>query len=134
MTKCHCRHIVVQNPTLTIRTCHEYLFLRTDIKFLVVDACSCTLKHRSFLSFGLKCTQGQFDIFHSQALLTNCYIPKNTLIALCITSFSSTKQCILNLSLTNSVMQLAWCLSLTMGPKSFLLKLKMDKSEENLFL
>ena len=54
--------------------------------------------------------------------------------ALCITLFSSTRQYILDLSPTNSVIRCQLCSPLKMGPGSFLLKLRKDVSEGNLLL
>ena len=54
--------------------------------------------------------------------------------ALCTTCFSSTNQYIFGLSPTNSVMRCPLCSSLNMGPGNFLLKLRNDSNEGNLFL
>lgn len=52
----------------------------------------------------------------------------------CMMFFSSTKQYILGLKTTNSMIRGLLCLSLKMGPGSYLLKLKNDESKANLLL
>lgn len=54
--------------------------------------------------------------------------------AFCMMFFSSTKQYIFGLKTTNSVIRGLLCLSLKMGPGSYLLKLKNDESKANLLL
>ena len=72
-----------------------------------------------------------FTLNLSQSIITFRGTP---FAALCTTFFSSIRQYILGLSHTNSVMRCPLCSSLKIGPGSFLLKLRKDKSVGNLLL
>ena len=59
--------VVVQDPSLVIRTSHEGLglFLRCDIESLVVDALEAALDHCISFLLCLKNTLVQFDVLHA---------------------------------------------------------------------
>ena len=47
MSECQCVHVVIQDPTLVIRTSHECLglLLRADVEGLIVDALKAASDH-----------------------------------------------------------------------------------------
>ena len=129
-------HIVIQDPFLVSCASHEGLglFLCADIESLVVDR----LKVPSITaSFILSATRARLykSVFFTLILYPSITTFRGTPLAALYTTFvSSTRQYILGLSPTNSVMRCPLCSSLKMGPSSFLLKLRKDESEGNLLL
>ena len=66
MSECQCVYIVVQDPSLVVRTSHECLglFLCADIEGLVVDALEAAFDHCIFLLLCLKDALVQIDVLH----------------------------------------------------------------------
>ena len=80
-TECQCVYVVVQDPSLVIRACHECLglLLRGDIEGLIVDALEGTFDHCISLLLCLKDTLVQIDVFHAYPLSIDRHIARNTL-------------------------------------------------------
>ena len=74
-------HIVVQDPSLVVRTSHKYLglFLCGDIEGLVVDALEAALDHCISLLLCLKDTLVQFDVLHTHPLSIDHHVARNSL-------------------------------------------------------
>ena len=81
MPECQCVHIVIQDPSLVIRTRHECLglLLRGDIEGLIVDALEAAFDHCIFLLFCLKYTLVQIDVLHTHSFTVNYDIARNSL-------------------------------------------------------
>ena len=128
--------IVIQDPSLVIRECHECLgfLLCTDSEILVVDAFERALNHCVSLTLCLKYMFVQIDAFTFILLPLITTFRGTSFAIFCITCFSSMRQYILGLKPTNSVIRCPLCSSLKIGPGSFLLKLRKDESEGNLLL
>ena len=80
-TQRKCLHIVVQDPSLVVRTSHECLglLLRGDIEGLVVDSLEAAFNHCIFLLLSLKDTLVQFDVLHAHSLSIDHHVARNSL-------------------------------------------------------
>ena len=107
MPERECMHVVVQDPSLVVRACHECLglLLRCDIEFLIIDSLEGALNDYISIPLGLEDTLVQVDVLHAHSLSIDYHIARTPFAALCITCFSSTKQYIFGLSPTNSVIR-----------------------------
>ena len=74
-------HVVVQDPTLVVRTNHECLglFLRADIESLVVDAFEAAFDHCISLLRCLKYALVQIDVLHAHFLSIDHHIARYSL-------------------------------------------------------
>ena len=74
-------HVVVQDPSLVIRTSHECLglFIRADIEGLVVDAFESAFDHCIFLLLSLKDTLVQLDVLHTHPLSIDHHVARYSL-------------------------------------------------------
>ena len=76
----------------------------------------------------------QIDVFTYILSLSTTTLCGIIFAELCVTSFSLIKQNILNLSHINSMMRYPLCLSLKIGPGSFLLKMRNNQSDGNVLI
>ena len=74
-------HIIVQDPSLVIRTRHECLglLLRADIESLVVDTFEASLDDCISLLFSIKYTLVQIDVLHAYFLTIDYDIARYSL-------------------------------------------------------
>ena len=81
MSEYQCMHVVVQDPSLVVRACHECLglFLRCDIESLVVDALEAAIDDCIFLLLCLKYTLVQIDVLHAHSLSIDHHIARYSL-------------------------------------------------------
>ena len=136
MPECQCVHVVVQDPSLVVGARHECLglFLRGNVESLVVDALEAAFDHCISLLIGLKNTLVQFDVLHAHSLTIDHDIARNSFCCVVYHMLLINQAVHLRSEPTNSVMRCPLCLSLKMGPGSFLLKLRNDSNEGNLLL
>ena len=81
MTERQCMHVVVQNPSLVVRSSHECLglFLRGDVKCLVVDALEDAFDHCIFLLLGFNDALVLFDILNAHSLSIDHDVARHSL-------------------------------------------------------
>ena len=81
MSECQCVYIVVQDPSLVVRTSHECLglFLCVDVESLVVDVLEGAIDHCIFLLLCLKNTLVQIDVLHAHPLSIDHHVARNSL-------------------------------------------------------
>ena len=81
MPERECMHVVVQDPSLVVRACHECLglLLRCDIEFLIIDSLEGALNDYISIPLGLEDTLVQIDVLHAHSLTIDHHVARNSL-------------------------------------------------------